>query len=821
MDLKPYHGVNKLLICLILLLVPTVVAQSRVPPGEPVITASKNRVAIGETVTLTCNSTLGSPVPSVRWFRGEKVKSSIYSTVGSTTTNTYTFTATEDDMFAVYECRVDNDVIQSPLTSTIYITIYKPLVVNAPKTFYTALTSTKVKLICIVTSGTAIKGINWYKGGRLLPFASNNRLSGGNINNPNLTITNVQLTDAGEYVCSATDGQVTKSTKNIVLSLQVPLEINAPLTFYAPQTSTSVALTCRVTSGTADRIDWYKDNQQVNFALNNRFSGGSVQNPSLFIRNVQLSDGGQYVCSATAGTVTKRTSIIRLSPEVPLAVNAPMTFYSPMTSTSVTLACRITSGTATEIKWYKDDQPLLIALTARYSGGSVGTPSLFISNVQLRDGGRYICSATDGSVTRNTSMITLSPKATPSQPILVGPQSVAAGSSGTWTCTSSGAFPAQTLAMRIGNQLFNNELSTNSLFESFAGTYRVVGRLTWAPSMGHNGQIIYCDVFHPQTLNNKQTSSLQLTVRSSLSVTAPNTFYNPAETETVTLACIVTAGNPTEITWKMNNDPLTISGKMSGGTISNPALRISNVAMSDAGNYICEATDGNVNVRAETIRLSPIARPVSEFDIITDILDGYNKLVRPIDPVVKVTHSLIPKEMVEFDYKILVFKAFQCISWNDPRLSWPRGQPRVSLPSSIIWLPDIVMLGQKLMMDFEDKAIITKAGDVTYCPQSMIRSTNCEGMSGNVWECDFKLVSWSYDKVMLNIFFSTALTVPSIDMSMYYEHDDYEIVSKCAERREKTYPCREGTYPELTYTFVIRRRRDYCRNLNENPTCNS
>lgn len=94
----------------------------------------------------------------------------------------------------------------------------------------------------------------------------------------------------------------------------------------------------------------------------------------------------------------------------PLAVIAPSTLYTPMTSTSVTLTCRITSGTATDVKWYKDDQQLFIALNARYSGGSVGTPSLVITNVQLRDGGKYICSGADGSVTRNTTTITLSPK---------------------------------------------------------------------------------------------------------------------------------------------------------------------------------------------------------------------------------------------------------------------------------------------------------------------------------------------------------------------------------------------------------------------------
>ncbi|XP_076091551.1 titin-like [Mytilus galloprovincialis] len=722
MYLKTDHGVDKLLICLVLLLVPAVIAQ--VPPGSPVITSSKERIEIGDTITLTCTSKRGIPAPSVKWYRGENEISPIYNTVGDLTTNTYTFTASDRDQFAVYECRVFNNVLQNPLTNTIFIIVYKPLEVNAPRLSYSA------------------------------------------------------------------------------------------------QTSNSVTLQCEVT-GTATNIYWYKSNQLLQIGSNNHFSGASVQTPSLTITNIALSDGGEYACSATNGIDTKRSRNIVLSVQAPLAVIAPSTLYTPMTSTSVTLTCRITSGTATDIKWYKDDQQLFIALNARYSGGSVGTPSLVITNVQLRDGGKYICSGADGSVTRNTTTITLSPKATPSQPILVGPQSVTAGSSNTWTCTSTGAFPAQTLAMRIGNELFTNELATNSLFESFAGSYRVVGRLTWAPSMIHNQQIMYCDVFHPQTLNSKQTASMQLTVRSSLSITAPRTFYNPAETETVTLACIVTAGNPTGISWKHDNVNIIISGKMSGGTTSNPALRISNVDMSDAGNYVCEATDGSATVRTNNIQLSPIERTVSEFDIITSILKGYNKFVRPIDPVVKVTHSLIPKEMVKFDHEMLAFDALQCITWNDPRLSWPRGQPRVSLPSSIIWLPDIVMLGQKFTKDFEDKAIIKKNGDVTYCPESMIMSKHCEGMAGNVWECEFKLVSWSYDKVMLDIFFPIGINVPSIDMSMYYEHEEYEIVSKCATRREKTYPCRVGTYPELTYTFVIRRHQSYCRNLNKNPTCNS
>lgn len=113
-----------------------------------------------------------------------------------------------------------------------------------------------------------------------------------------------------------------------------------------------------------------------------------------------------------------------------------------------------------------------------------------------------------------------------------------------------------------------------------------------------------------------------------------------------------------------------------------------------------------------------------------------------------------------------------------------------------------------------------KNGDVTYCPQGPLISTDCQEKSGEVYECNFKFLSWSYDKVMLDKYFPGFASRPSIDMSIFYEHDEYEIVSRCAVRREMTYPCRDGTYPELTYTFVLRRRRSFCRNLNQSPTCN-
>lgn len=94
----------------------------------------------------------------------------------------------------------------------------------------------------------------------------------------------------------------------------------------------------------------------------------------------------------------------------PLDVNAPQTQYNPTTGETISLTCVITSGTATQVRWYKNNKLVIMAANLRLSGGNANTPSLIITQVQLTDAGSYICEATDGSATRNTTTITVSPK---------------------------------------------------------------------------------------------------------------------------------------------------------------------------------------------------------------------------------------------------------------------------------------------------------------------------------------------------------------------------------------------------------------------------
>lgn len=105
--------------------------------------------------------------------------------------------------------------------------------------------------------------------------------------------------------------------------------------------------------------------------------------------------------------------------------------------------------------------------------------------------------------------------APPKNPVLTGPNNVVTGKQYTWTCVSTGAFPEQTLSMRVGSTSITNGFVTNSDYNSVSKLYTMTGTLTWSPASNNNDDTLFCDVFHTQTLGQTpQTASLQLSVTS-------------------------------------------------------------------------------------------------------------------------------------------------------------------------------------------------------------------------------------------------------------------------------------------------------------------
>ncbi|CAC5415121.1 unnamed protein product [Mytilus coruscus] len=123
-----------------------------VAPGYPNITGSTLTVE-GNSVTLTCTSSGGNPVPTVYWYRNNQLVDDTQTTTNGVTTNTYTLVADKSHNLAVFECQVDNSVLQNTLSTTWYLQVYT--VPNQPTLngSQTLLPGTTYQWTCISTGG--------------------------------------------------------------------------------------------------------------------------------------------------------------------------------------------------------------------------------------------------------------------------------------------------------------------------------------------------------------------------------------------------------------------------------------------------------------------------------------------------------------------------------------------------------------------------------------------------------------------------------------------------------------------------------------------
>ncbi|XP_052103233.1 hemicentin-1-like [Mytilus californianus] len=581
-----------------------------------VVTISSNiySVLIGGTVTLQCTVSSNPAHTSVTWQRivngvlttvivdGSRIIGSTVSTPSLTISNAVSVDEGN------YICTATNIVGTGTSQQTFLDVTGNIPTVTVAQNQYSANYGQTVTMVCTVQANPTETSVYWRKlvNGQMTSIDMNNvRYTGSTVGSPSLTISALELSDEGYYQCYAQNSVGTGSSQQTFLDVigAIPV-VTIPQSQYSVNVGSSVTMVCTISANPVHTSAfWHKVVNgvatNINLSQTSKYSGSTTTSPSLTVLNAVVADEGYYTCSAqnSVGTGTSSQTFLGVSGSVPV-VTVLSTSYSINVGNSITLQCTVNANpTASSVTWQRNINNVATNIDmsiGRYSGSSVGSPSLVISNTVISDEGFYICTATNNVGSGQSQQTFLD--VIGSIPTVTVPQStygVNRGSSVTLQCTYT-ANPAATSV--IWERTVANQVTTIS-----TASNKYDGSTTQSPSLLINNT----DESDEANYVCKVTNSVGTGISSSTfldvlgnvpAVTTPTAAYTVNVGDSVTITCTVTA-NPqhTTVYWQYiaggSSTNVNIGGRFSGSSVSSPSLIIFNAQLSDQGSYVCYATN--------------------------------------------------------------------------------------------------------------------------------------------------------------------------------------------------------------------------------------
>ncbi|XP_063428599.1 hemicentin-1-like isoform X2 [Mytilus trossulus] len=601
------------------------------------IQQSQYSVTIGQTVTLGCTVTGSPAATNVYW---QKTVNNVVTTISSNTnTNKYsgsivstpslTIVNADQSDEATYVCFATNGVGLGQSTQTFLDVTGNAPSVQVQQPQYNSNFGSTVTLVCTVTANPAHTTVQWQ---RVINSQRSNinvglaKYTGSTVGTPSLTINNVELSDEGNYVCTATNsigtGESTQTFLDVVGNLP---NVVVTLQQYNVDIGSTVTLGCTVTASPTHTVVYWQrignNNVGTTVDMNNiKYSGSTVNSPSLTINNAALSDEGSYRCYATnsIGLGQSQNTFLDVVGTVP-TVQVQQPSYSVTTGGSVTLGCTVTSNLAvTDVYWQRNVGSSILTIrsttnTNKYSGITTGTPSLTIFNADQNDVATYTCFASNSVGTGQSTTTQLSVTGTVSTVQVQQPSySVTTGSSVTLVCTVTSTLTVNNVYWQRNNGGGTTQISTN--------TNKYSGSIPGTPSLtifnANQSDVGTYTCFATNSVGTGQSTTTTLSVTGTVpTVQVQQPSYSVTTGSSVTLACTVTSTlTVNNVYWQRNNGGGTTqistnTNKYSGSIPGTPSLTIFNADQSDVATYTCFASNSVGTGQSTTTQLSVIGTP--------------------------------------------------------------------------------------------------------------------------------------------------------------------------------------------------------------------
>ena len=473
-----------------------------------------------------------------------------------------------------------------------------PPSISVPPTNQTAGLGS-VATFAVTASGTFPLSYQWLKDGTNL-MNGTNAFAGGifsGVTNDTLTISNLLLSDYGNYSVIVTNAGGSVTSSPALLTVQI-----SPLIVTPPQpTNESLAVGGLayfvVTAAGKVPLHYQWQVNGTNVANVNGFIGGANTN-LFYIFNAQTTNNGNYtvIVTNTAGSVTSAPAILRVT-NIPPAITLQPANQTVGAKSTATFAVSATGTAPLSYRWQVNGTNLVNA-NGRISGATNAT--LTISNVQTNDmATNYLVIVTNfgGSVTSSVAALTV----VTAPEILVQPQptnqSMAVGSTATITVSALGTVPLSYQWRRSGTNLVNGGRISG------ATTNVLTISNTLTNDTATNYLVIITNIAGSVTSSN---ASLTVTNIPAAIILQPTNQAVPVSSNvSFVVSAIGTA--PLGYRWQMNGTNLVNGGSVSGVTTTN--LTINNAQTNNSGSYAVIVTNIAGVVTSSVVTLSVTVAP--------------------------------------------------------------------------------------------------------------------------------------------------------------------------------------------------------------------